>query len=146
MPSATFQKSNNLRLALGTKLHDLDTDTIKFALTNTAPLATTISFNSGAGQAHESPASTSGYTAGGEIGDVTYVETPAGIGTLSLNTPIVYTGGVSGIGPFRYIIVYNFSAGSNNVLGWFDYGFPGISLLASTETLTVNSGVFCTLD
>ena len=145
MPSATFQKSNNFKLALGTKLHQLDTDTLKFALTNTAPVATTVSFNAGAGQAHEAPTNTGGYTAGGATADIAYTETPAGTGTLALNTLVQWTGSGAGIGPFRYAILYNDTAAADNVIGWFDYGSPGVTLVGVGETMTINTGTICTV-
>ena len=141
MPSATLQKYNEFKQDIGLGAHNLDTGVIKFALTNTAPTATDASFTTGT---YPAPAAANGYTALGHTGTVSYVES-GGTGTLSLDANIVITATAGGIGPFRYVVVYNDTTTSpvDALIGWFDYGSS--ITLGTSETFTINSGTLLTI-
>jgi hypothetical protein len=51
----------------------------------------------------------------------------------------VFTATAGGIGPFRYAILYNDTAASDQIIGWYDYGSS--ITLNDTETLTVDFDV-----
>jgi hypothetical protein len=103
-------------------------------LSNEAPIATDTT------RADIADLSTGGgYTAGGADTQNTASESPAGTMTV-VGTDIVFTA-TTGFGPFRYAILYNQVgglAGTNKLIGWWDYG-SAVTLLAS-ETFTVDFG------
>ena len=127
---ATFNKFNSFVEALAEKVHNLGSDVIKVMLTNSAPLATnTIKANLteiGAGN---------GYTAGGATVTVASSSQTSGTYKLVLND-VTFTASGGSIGPFRYAVLYNDTAASDELIGWYDYG-SSISLLAG-ESLTVD--------
>lgn len=103
---------------------DFDAHTYKVALTNTAPVATQISFDSVTN--HPAPAAANGYTAGGTATTITISET-GGVTTVQ-GTQVVFTAAGGAIGPFRYAILYNST--NNGLVGWSDYG----------SSITLNDG------
>jgi hypothetical protein len=112
--------------------HNLGSDTLKVALTNTAPTAATDTvWNTTVAPA---PAAANGYTAGGNTLTTSSSAQTSGTYKLVL-ADSVFTATSGGIGPFRYAIIYN-SSKSNKVIGYYDYGSS--ITLADTETLTVD--------
>jgi hypothetical protein len=111
---------------------DWDADTFKVMLTNTAPVAT----NSVKGDLVDvTGGGTTGYTAGGTATTVAVSRT-GGTQTIT-GTEVVFTGGSTGMGPFRYAVLYDdtVSTPAKPLVAWWDYG-SSISL-ANTETFTV---------
>lgn len=127
-----FNKFNDFSEQLIRGVHDWDAHTFKVALTNTAPTATQTTWNT---TDHPSPAAANGYTAGGTATTITIAEA-SGTTTVS-GTQVVFTATAGGIGPFRYVILYNDTATSpaDAAVGWWDYGSS--ITLADTETFTV---------
>lgn len=129
---ATYNKFQDFAEQVLKAIHDLDgTHTIKVALTNTAPVATQTTWNT---TDHPAPAAANGYTAGGTATTPTLTET-SGTAKLVLSD-VVFTASGGNLGPFRYAIIYNDTAASDNAIGWYDYGSS--ITLADTETLTVD--------
>lgn len=134
MPTATFNKFNNLVDELGNGEHDWGADTLKLALTNTAPTAADANWNL---TDHPAPVAANGYPAGGNtLTGVTYTET-GGVGTLDATGGLVFTASGGDIGPFRYLVLYNSSSATptNAAISFYDYGSS--ITLSDTETLTV---------
>jgi len=103
---------------LGLEQHQLNTDTLKMALTNTLPVNTQTVFD--AVTNHAAPAAANGYTAGGE--DVANIWSESG-GTATLNgTDITITATAGGIGPFQYIVLYNDTNPSDMLVVYYDHG------------------------
>jgi hypothetical protein len=127
-----FNKFNDFTEQLIRGVHDWDAHTFKVALTNTAPTATQTTWNT---TDHPAPAAANGYTAGGTATTVSIAEA-SGTTTVS-GTQVVFTATAGGIGPFRYVILYNDTATSpaDAAVGWWDYGSS--ITLADTETFTV---------
>jgi hypothetical protein len=137
---ATFNKYNTFVGDLSNEKHDIlgtagsGADTLKVALTNTAPNAATHAVLAditeiGAGN---------GYVAGGNsatnIGSNT-------TGTVSVaGTNVVFTASGGTIGPFRYAVLYNSTQASplKPLIGWWDNGAS--ITLNDTETFTVQFG------
>ena len=131
---ATFSKFEDFVEQLGLEQHNLNTDTIKVALTNTLPVATQTVF-APAGN-HLAPAAANGYTTGGE--DITAVWAESGgTGTLTA-TDVVFTATAGGIGPFQYVVMYNDDNATDMLIGW--YAHTSSITLADTETFTVDFG------
>lgn len=130
---SAFNKFNAFVQDLGRKVHNLNSDTLKIMLTNTAPVAT----NAVDGDLTEITAQ-NGYTAGGTaVGSNAYSQA-SGTGKLTGND-VVFTASGGSFGPFRYAVLYNVTAGSASnrpLIGWYDYG-SSISL-NNGETFTVD--------
>jgi hypothetical protein len=124
---ATFNKFNAFVEALAEKVHNLGSDQLTLALTNTAPTS-----------------------AGAILTDITQI-TYTNLSTRNLTvassaqtsgtykltiTDLVLTASGGSVGPFRYVVLYNSTTGSGNLIGWYDYGSS--ITLADTETLTVD--------
>jgi hypothetical protein len=129
---ATFNKYYCFVENLAEKVHNLQSDTLKVALTNTAPTASSDTvWNTTVAPA---PAAANGYTAGGNT--ITTTSSAQTTGTYKLVlADSVFTASGGSIGPFRYVILYN-STASNAVIGYYDYGSS--ITLADTETFTVD--------
>ncbi len=131
--SVAFNKFNIFVQDLGRKVHNLNSDTLKVMLTNTAPVAT----NTVDGNLTEITAQ-NGYSAGGNTAASSAYSQTSGTGKLTANN-VVFTASGGSFGPFRYAVLYNATAGSASnrpLIGWFDYG-SSISL-NDTETFTVS--------
>jgi hypothetical protein len=112
--------------------HALAGDTLKVALTNTAPAAGDTVWSTGV---YPAPAAANGYTAGGNT--ITVSSSAQTTGTYKLVfADSVFTATAGGIGPFRYAIMYN-SSKSNKLIGNYDYG-SSITLANAGDSLTVD--------
>ena len=118
---------------LAEKQHNLGADTLKAALTNTAPTAASDTVWNSATTAPP-PAAANGYTTGGNTLSVTSSAQTSGTYKLVI-TDSVFTASGGSIGPFRYVIIYN-STASNAVIGYYDYGSS--ITLATGETFTID--------
>lgn len=114
---ATFNRYEVFSENLSEKIHDLNADTLKVALTNTAPNAAT----------HETLsqiteiAGGNGYTAGGA--DTQNATSRTGAVTSVTGVDITWTASGGTIGPFRYAVLYNDTptAPADPLIGWWDY-------------------------
>lgn len=128
---ASFVKFEHFVEEIGSETHDLTSDTLKVMLSNTAPTVATDEVKTditeiGAGN---------GYTAGGTaIGGIAYSQT-SGVAKLTGND-VVFTASGGTIGPFRYVVLYNDSAGTDELIGYWDYGTS--ITLQDGETFTVD--------
>lgn len=114
---ATWTKFNSFVEALAEKKHDLGADTLKMALTNTAPSA---SANSVFADITEISAG-NGYTAGGSSASITTSAQTDGVYKLVLGS-VTFTASGGDIGPFRWIVLYNDTAASDELIAYLDYG------------------------
>lgn len=125
---AAFNKFQSFVEQLAEKGHNLQADTLKVMLTNTAPVATnTVPANI------VEIATGNGYAAGGPQATVSSSAQTAGSYALILADLVITAAGGS-IGPARYAVLYNATAGL--LIGWWDYG--AAFTLATGETLTVD--------
>jgi hypothetical protein len=113
---ASFQKFNAFVADVANKVHNFGADTLKILLTDTAPVATNaIKANLteiGAGN---------GYAAGGTA--VTITSSAQSGGTYKLiGNNVTFTASGGSIAQFRYAVIYNATAASGNLIGWWDYG------------------------
>jgi len=124
---ATFNKFNAFVEALAEKVHNLGSDQLVVALTNSAPSAAN--------------------TVLADITEISYTNLStrnittstssqsSGLYKLVLTDSVLTSSGGS-TGPFRYVVIYNDTAASNELIGWYDYGSS--ITLASGETLTID--------
>lgn len=131
---ATPTKFNSFTEALAEKVHNLGSDTLKVALSNTAPSAS----NTVLADITQITAA-NGYSAGGFAITVSSSAQSGGTYSLVLNSATLTASGGS-IGPFRYVILYNDTAASDELICWFD---RGVALtLADTESYTIDSATW----
>lgn len=130
---ATFVKFQSFVEALAEKLHNLGSDTLKLALTNTAPTNTDTVFTPGS--LHPPPAAANGYTSLGHTTAQGASAQSGGTYKLTL-TDVVITATAGGIGPFRYVVLYNDTASNDELIAYWDYG----------SSITLNSGETFTID
>ena len=131
---ATFNKFQSFVEALAEKVHKLDTDVLRVALSLTLPSATnTVLANI------TQIAAGNGYVAGGS--QATQATLPGGsvqtggVYKLTLNDG-TFTATPGSIGPFQYVVLYNDTATNKELIGWYDYG----------AQLTVTAGNSFTVD
>jgi hypothetical protein len=127
MATSAFNKFNSFTEALAEKVHNLGSDTLEVALTNTLPVA--------------------GNTVLANITQISYTFLNARTVTVSgsAQTSGVYkltitdktltsTGGSTG--PFRYVVLFNQTATNDELIGWYDYGSS--ITLGDGESLLLN--------
>jgi hypothetical protein len=126
---AAFNKFNAFVGDIAQKIHNLNGDTLKVMLTNTVPVATnTVKSNI------SELAAGNGYSAGGAVAALVSGVDTSGTYKLILS-PVSWTASGGTIGPFEFAVLYNSSAASGNLIGWWDYGLP--ITLTNGNTFTV---------
>lgn len=130
---AAFNKFDQFVEDRANKVHNLGDDTLKFLLTNTAPIAG----NSIKADLTEISAGF-GYTAGGTAVAITSSTQTTGTYSLVPTADVVFTASGGSIGPFRYVVLYNDTPTSpaDPLISWYDRG-SAVTLL-DTETFTVD--------
>lgn len=124
---AGFNKFNSFVEAIAEKVHNLGSDSLKIALSNSVPTAANTNLAAITEIAYTNCSSRVITTSSSAQSSGTYKLVLADI-TLTAS------GGT--VGPFRYIILYNDTAAGDEVIGWYDYGSSII--LNSGETLTID--------
>ena len=127
---ASFNKFNAFVEDVAEKVHNLGSDTLKVMLTNSAPSAS----NAVKADITEISAG-NGYSAGGATVTVTASSQTSGTYKL-VGNDVVFTASGGSIGPFRYVVLYNSTPASGNLIGYYDYG----------TSITLNSGETFTVD
>jgi hypothetical protein len=113
---ATYNKFNSFVSDLAQKVHNLNSDTLKILLTNTAPIASnTIKSNL------TEISAANGYAAGGVAASFVSGTDTTGSYRLILS-PVSWTASGGSIGPFEFAVLYNSSTANGNLIGWWDYG------------------------
>ena len=136
---ATYNKFNATVADLANKVHNFGSDTFKILLTNTAPTA------SNAVKADITEiAGGNGYTAGGATLTLTSSTQSGGTYKYIASAASPTWTATGAMATFRYVVLYNSTAASGNLVGWWDNG-SAVSL-TSTQTFTValdgTNGVF----
>ena len=137
---ATFTLFNSFAGKLGDGTIDLDTHTFKCALTNSAPVATnTVLANI------TQIAAGGGYSTGGEtLTNVTYTEPSAGTWKWDSDN-IVFTASGGAMATFRYLVVYDDTAASDDLVGYYDAGAQTLADGTSlTLTVSANGHILAT--
>lgn len=137
---ATFTLFNSFAGKVGDGTIDLDTHTFKCALTNVAPVATnTVLANI------TQIAAGGGYSTGGEtLTNVTYTEPSAGTWKWDSDN-IVFTASGGAMATFRYLVVYDDTAASDDLVGYYDAGSQTLADGTSlTLTVSANGHILAT--
>jgi hypothetical protein len=108
----SFNKFNAFPVALGTKVHNLSSDSLKVALTNTIPTATMTALANLTEISYTNLSSRAVTT--------TSYSQSSGLAKLIIqDVTLTATGTVP---TFQYIVLYNDSATNKELIGWFDNG------------------------
>ncbi len=135
MPTFTF--FNAFKENMPEKVFNLGSDTLKWMLTNTAPLAT----NSTKADITEITAG-NGYAAGGAAAGVSSSSQTGGTYALALNAT-TFTASGGSFAAFRYIVLYDDTATNDELIGYLDYGTS--YTLTDGNTFTIPAGTAFTL-
>lgn len=126
---ATYTKFQPFVEKLAEKAHNLGSDQLKVALTNSAPSAANAVLT--------------------DITEITYTNCSSrnittssssqSAGTYSLVVnDLTLTASGGSVGPFRYVVVYNDTATNDELIAYYDYGSS--ITLADTETFLIDFG------
>jgi hypothetical protein len=134
MPSSAFTKFEVFSEHLAEKVHNLDTDTLKVMLSNTAPNVATMALKADATEISAG----NGYTAGGPDTQNSTSRSGGTTSVVGVDATITAAGG--SIGPFRYAYLYNDTSASplKPLIGYWDYG--SALTLGDGEALTIDFG------
>ena len=127
---ASFNKFQPFVENLAEKVFNLGSDTLKALLTNSAPAAA-----NGVKSDLTEISSGNGYTAGGATASISSSAQTSGTYKLVLGDVTITASGGS-IGPFRYAVLYDDTAASDQLIGYWDYGSS--ITLADGESITVD--------
>ena len=110
---ATYNKFNALSEALAEKKHDLGSDQLKVALTNTEPSATDSTLTDITEIDYTNCSSR----------DLTTNSSSQSSGTYTLEVADLTLSASGGtVGPFQYVVLYNDTASNDELIGYYDYG------------------------
>ena len=132
---ATFNKFNSFVEALAEKTHNLGADTLTVALTNSAPAA--------------------GNTVLANITEISYTNLSSRVltsvtssqtgGTYTLDAADLVLTASGTVPTFRYVVLYNDTAASDELIGYYDYGSAVDLLNGETFTITFDASGILTL-
>jgi hypothetical protein len=125
---ATYVKFHAFVEAMAEKKHNLGSDQLKVALTNTAPTASTGAVLTDITEISYTNCSSRNITTSSS-------SQSSGTYKLVLND-LVLTASGGTVGAFRYVVVYNDTATNDDLIGYYDYGSS--ITLADGETLTID--------
>lgn len=134
MPTSAFAKFNQFSEDLAEGVHDLNADTLRVYLSNTAPDAAADAVKADMAEISGG----SGYTAGGPDTQNATSRTGGTTSVTGIDATVTASGG--SVGPFRYVPLYNDTptAPADPLIGWWDYG--SALTLADGESLDIDFG------
>jgi hypothetical protein len=132
---ATFNKFQSFVEAVAEKVHNLGSDTLTVALTNTLPVNTNTQLSNITQIAYTNLSSR-------VLAGVTSAQS-GGTYTLNANDLVLTASGT--VAQFRYIVLYNDSATNDELIGWYDYGTTVDLLNGETFTITWDAAGILTL-
>jgi hypothetical protein len=124
---ATFTKFQPFVEAMAEGVHNLGSNQLVVALTNTAPNATDATLSQITEISYTNCSSR----------NITTTSSAQTSGTYKLVlADLVLTASGGSVGPFRYAVVYNDTSASDNLIAFYDYGSS--ITVASGETFTID--------
>jgi hypothetical protein len=124
---ATYVKFQPFVEALAEKVHNLGSDQLKIALTNSAPNATDATLSQITEVSYTNLSSR-------DLTTSTSAQTSGTYKLVIADITLTSTGGTTG--PFQYVVIYNDTSTSDNLIAYFDYG--SALTLGAGESLVVD--------
>ena len=137
---AAFTKFNSFVEALAEKVHNLGSDTLTVALTNTLPVNTNTQLSNITQISYTNIQN--GTTTGRDLTGVTSAQTS---GTYKLDANDLVLTATGTVPTFRYVVLYNNTATNDELIGWYDYGASVDLLNGETFTITWDAAGILTL-
>jgi hypothetical protein len=137
---ATFTKFHSFVEALSEKVHNLGSDTLTVALTNTLPVNTNTQLSNITQIAYTNIQN--GGTTGRDLAGVTSAQTS---GTYKLDANDLVLTATGTVPTFRYVVLFNQSATNDELIGWYDYGSAVDLLNGETFTITWDAAGILTI-
>lgn len=110
---ASLNKFYSFVQALGTKTHNLSSDSFKVALSNVAPALTNTQLSNITEISYT-------FCSSRAITTTSFLNTTGTSKFILADLTLSASGG--SVGPFRYIVIYNDSATNKELVGYYDYG------------------------
>ena len=137
---ATFNKFHSFVEALAEKVHNLGSDTLTVALSNTLPVNTNTVLANITQIAYTNIQD--GATTGRNLAGVTSAQVS---GTYALDANDLVLTATGTVPTFRYVVLFNQSATNDELIGWYDYGATVDLLNGETFTITWDAAGILTL-
>jgi hypothetical protein len=137
---ATFNKFHSFVEALAEKTHNLGSDTLTVALSNTLPVNTNTQLSNITQISYTNIQN--GTTTGRNLTGVTSAQTT---GTYKLDANDLVLTATGTVPTFRYVVLYNDTATNDELIGWYDYGATVDLLNGETFTITWDAAGILTL-
>lgn len=137
---ATFNKFYSFVEALAEKTHNLGSDTLTVALTNTLPINTNTQLSNITQISYTNIQN--GTTTGRDLTGVTSAQTT---GTYKLDANDLVLTATGTVPTFRYVVLFNNTATNDELIGWYDYGAAVDLLNGETFTITWDAAGILTL-
>ncbi len=115
MPASSFTKFECFSENLSEKVHNLDSDTLNIYLSNAAPNVATHTVKADIAEITNQ----NGYAAPRDTQNAT---SRSGGVTSVTGTDVLITASGGSVGPFRYVVLYNDTAATDPLIGYWDYG------------------------
>lgn len=109
---ATYNKFQPFVANLANKKHNLASDQLVVALTNTVPTAGMVNLTELTQVSYTNLSSR----------NITTLSSTQTTGTYSLKLADLTLTATGAVGPFQYVVIYNSTATSFELIGWYDYG------------------------
>ncbi len=121
---ATFNKLNGFVEHLAEKVHNLGSDQLKIALSNTAPGSESTPPTAATANCVLANVTQISYTtlSGATPLNVTTSTSAQSSGTYKLVCSDLTLTATGAVGPFRYVYLYNDTATNDELIGYYDYG------------------------
>jgi len=132
---ASFNKFNSFVEALAEKVHNLGSDTLTVALTNSAPVNTNTQLSNITQISYTNLSSR-------VLAGVTSSQTS---GTYKLDADDLVLTASGTVPTFRYVVLYNDTATNDELIGFYDYGSAVDLLNGETFTITWDAAGILTI-
>ena len=119
----SFNKFNQFVADIANKVHNLGSDQITVALTDSSPVATNTVI------ANISQISYTNLSSR----NITTTSSSQTSGTYSLILNSITLSATGTVPQFRYVVIYNSTTGSGNLIGWYDIGSE-INMVSGAQT------------